>query len=296
MPAPTQPTPTLIVTEAFRQFGNSSPSAAQISTAISEGIEKVKRDIWAIGKKWRLLRTTQFLPLKVGVSRYANPTDYEQDLQEPGMVIFDGTSRGSLQAAASGTATLASSEAAQQSQAEGHLLAILSGTGTNQAEQIDDYNTTSKLATMRSSWGTTPAASDTYLIVDSTEPVQKAPWARRSLITDPFQSGKPSSAYEMAAGVSGYIELYPVPDKIYMLRRDYYANLLLVDTSVSLYNTIMRNWAGVFTAGVLAWLATHYDDTRAREVKAEYLGLIKHMQARELDEYNESNLKVRVMD
>lgn len=296
MSAPTQPTPTLIVTEALNQFGVSSPSSAQITRAIDYGLEKVKRDIWAIGKKWRLLRTTQYLPLKVGVSRYANPSDFEQDIQEPGMVLLDGSSRRTLQAAAAGTATLAAAEPASQTDAEGHLLVLTAGTGAGQGEQIDDYNSTTKVATMRANWTTTPVAGDSYLLVNAQYPISKHPWARRALITRPSDAGSPREAFEMGAGATGYIELYPVPDQVYAVRRDYYANLLLVDTSATLYNTILRNWAGVLTQGVLAWLMAGFDDTRSQKENLIYGGMLKQIQARELDDMNESNLQVRMAD
>ena len=295
MAAPTQPTPTLIVTEAYRQFGLTA-SAAQITTAIAEGIEKVKRDIWALGKRFKLLRTIQYKALKVGVSRYANPSDFEADVEGPGMSLLDGNSRSTLQGAAAGTATLAAAEGASQSQAEGHLLMITSGTGINQAEQIDDYDTSTKVATMRANWGTTPAAADAYLLVDSHYPVWKKAWPRRANYIQPMLAGKPREAFEMAGGSEGFIELYPVPDKVYGLKRDYYANLTLVDTSSDLYNVIMRNWAGVFTQGILVWIMASYDDTRRRTEEEIYRGMLKQLQANELDYHQQSNLQQKVID
>lgn len=296
MSAPTQPTSTLIVTEAYKQFGIASPTSAQLTRAIDYGIEKVKRDIWAIGKKWRILRTTQYLPVKVGVSRYANPSDFEQDIQEPGMVLLDGDSRRALQTAAAGTATLAAAEPAAQADAEGHLLMITTGTGSGQAEQIDDYNSTTKVATMRANWTTTPAAADTYLLVNANYPIQKLPWVRRALLGRPQDPGRPRQAFEMGAGPTGYIELYPVPDQVYGVKRDYYANLLMVDLTSTLYSAILRNWCGVLTQGVLCWLMSGYDDTRSKEQGAIYGGMLKQLQGRELDEMNESNLQVRMAD
>lgn len=296
MAAPTAPTTTLIVTEAYRQFGVSSPTAGQLATAIAEGIEKVKRDIWVIGKRWKILRTTQYIPLRKGVSRYANPTDFETDLVEPALSLLDGVHSGVLQTAAAGTATLAAADTAQQDDAEGKLLLITSGTGVNQAEQIDDYDATTKVATMRANWGTTPAGADGYLIVDRQIPITKRTRTDRNRIDRPGQMGEPCEAFDMAAGAAGYIELYPVPKQAYGLKRDYYANLLLVDITGTLYPYILRNWAGILTQGVLAWLYEAYDDTRAQGAKTAYANMLNFLKARELDGHDDSTLQQRVSE
>ena len=296
MAAPTAPTTTLIVTEAYRQFGISSPTAGQLATAIAEGIEKVKRDIWAMGKRWKLLRTTQYIPIRKGVSRYANPTDFETDMVEPGLSLLDGVHSGTLQTAAAGTADLAAADTAVQDDAEGKLLLITSGTGVNQAEQIDDYNATTKRATMRANWGTTPVTGDGYLIVNRQKPIEKFPRTRRNLIERPGQMGEPYEAYDMAAGAAGFIELYPVPQMAYGLKRDYYANLLLVDITGTLYPYILRNWAGVLTQGVLAWLYEGYNDSRSQVAKVAYANMLNFLKARELDGHDDSTLQQRVSE
>lgn len=294
MAAPTAPTTTLIVTEAYRQFGISSPTAGQLATAIAEGIEKVKRDIWALGKRWKILRTTQYLTIRKGVSRYANPSDFESDMVEPAISVLDGVYTGALQTAAAGTATLAAADGASQDFVEGKLLFITSGTGVNQAEQVDDYNATTKVATMRASWGTTPAAADGYLIVDRHIPITKYPRTDRNKIERPGQLGMPREAYDMAAGPVGFIELYPVPEKTYGLKRDYYASLLMVDITGTLYPYILRNWAGVLTQGVLAWLFEGYDDSRAQAAKISYAGMLNFLKAREMDGHDDSALQMTV--
>lgn len=294
MTAPTAPTTTTIVTEAYRQFGISNPTAGQLSTAISEGIEKVKRDIWAMGKRWKLLRTTQYIPIRKGVSRYANPSDFESDMQEPGINLLDGIYSGALQTAAAGTATLAAADGATQDQVEGQLLLITSGTGVNQAEQVDDYNATTKVATMRANWSTTPVAADGYLVVNRQVPISKYPRTDRNRIERPGQMGEPREAYDMSAGANGFIELYPVPDRQYGLKRDYYAGLLLVDIVGTLYPYILRNWAGVLTQGCLAWLYEGYDDSRSQNAKLSYASMLNFLKARELDGHDDSNLQSKV--
>lgn len=295
MSAPTQPTTTTIVTEAYRQFGISNPSAGQLATAIAEGIEKVKRDIWELGKKWKLLQTTQYIPISQGVSRYANPSDFESDVQEPAFSILDGVNSGVLQTADTSNAVLASDATTDRGAVEGHLLLITSGTGVNQAEQVKDY-TFPPNAVMRTTWGVTPAGGDGYLVVDKHYPVAKLTRTRRNELTQPWYPGTPREVYQTGKGPGGYVELFPVPDRAYGLKRDYFSNLLLVDITSTLYNYILRDWAGVFTQGTLAWLSEGYDDTRAQRIKADYAAMLRMLGARELDGHDESNLVQKVGD
>ena len=277
-------------------MGLSSPSAAQLTRATDYGLEKVKRDIWTLTKKWKLLRTTQYLGIRAGVSRYANPSDFEADIQEPGMAILDGNSRSTIQTASGANITLAAAEAVGQAQAEGNLLMLTSGTGANQAEQIDDYSTTTKVAVLRAALTTLPVAGDGYLVVEKHWPITKKPWSRRNQLVQPGLQARPYEAYEMGSGSTGYVELYPVPDRVYGLKRDYYANLLMVDLSSTLYTVILRNWAGVLTQGVMAWIEAGYDDTRRKTEEQIYRGMLTQLKAMETDLMDESNLQQQVSD
>jgi len=294
MAEPTQPTATTIITEAYRRWANITPTAGQITTATSEAIEKVKRDIWIKGKKWRSLITTRFDITRAGVSRVSNPTDFETSYD---MTLFDGPSRSTLQTAATGTATLASSESIVQGDAEGAMLIITSGTGVNQGRQIDDYNASTKVATMAQNWTTTPAAGDGYLIGLYSYEVNKRDIQTRDRYRLQGLKDRPLEYFPLGSGSEGYYELSPTPDKVYGIMRRYYANLLRVDLSASIYNVILRNWAGILTQGVYVWLLSGESDRRYREQEAIYQAMLRELAARELEFHSDnSNLQARITD
>ena len=124
MAIPTQPTLTILVTEALKRAGYTSPSASQITRA-ADWIEEVKWDIWNLSKKWKSLYVTAYGVTAKGVSRYAMPSDYDHDLS---ISMLDADHKGTLQAATPSTATLAATESMTENYAQGKLLLISSGT------------------------------------------------------------------------------------------------------------------------------------------------------------------------
>jgi hypothetical protein len=70
----------------------------------------------------------------------------------------------------------------------------------------------------------------------------------------------------------------------------------MVDTGSTLYSTILRNWGGILTQGVLTWLQAGYDDTRRKVEEQIYVAMLRQLQAGESDLMNESNLQQQVVD
>ena len=294
MAAPTQPTTTSIVTEAYRRyFGVTSytPTSTQINTAISEGIEKVKRDMWALSQRWRPLMKIGYDMTVKGISKYPYPADYERmKLIE----ILEGTSTGTLQSATSTSATLAAAEGISQDEAEGALLAITSGTGVDQALQIDDFNTTTKAVTMAESWTTTPTATSTYLVAVTQYLLWKEDMLQRARLRKPFLKARPTDYHPIDDIYSGSYELTPIPDKVYVVRMEYYVNLLLLDTSATIYNKLLYNWAGLWTQGVYTWLLESFSDSRYRGQEQIYTAMLRRMAAKESDYHNQAGLQMKV--
>jgi len=274
---PSQPTATTIVTEAYNLAGISSPSAAQIVRATNYGLEKVKRDIMNLGKAWKPLLITAYHITKAGVSHYANPSDFSVDFSVGHMT---GTHSGALTAVASASVmTLAADEDVTQAFAEGKWLLITSGTGTKQAEQIDDYNATTKVATLRQSLTTAPAAGDGYLIVDSVADLARRPLQLYDKYMGSGTKAAPTMYFLIETAAYGEIAVYPVPDAVAGLRYKYYADLLKTDLDSALYSTILRRWAGVFTQGAFVWVLQDNDDTRAETEKQVYFGMLANLAA-----------------
>lgn len=294
MAAPTQPSETNIVTEAYNRLGEDSPASADLTRAITYGLSYVKQRIWLKHKHWKLLTTTVYDMTVAGVSKYDVPTDYEADLQ---VSILEGSTTGTLQAAASGTATLAAAEGISQADAEGKLLVITSGTGVDQANQIDNYDTSTKIATMAETWVTTPAASDGYLIPDSQYDLEKKHIKDRDTLLKPWNKERPEFWFMLGTGNRADYELYPVPDKVYAIQMRYYANLLRLDTAGTLYDLVLYNWKDVLVQGVLAWLLDQESDNRYPRQEAIFQDMLNRLAGREVDyQHDLSNLQASLQD
>ena len=292
MAAPTQPTATSIVTEAYRKYGISSPGTAVVNTAISEGIEKVKRDMWALSQRWKPLIKFGYDMTVKGISKYPYPADYEF---LKSIAVWEGTATGTFQGGAVGTSTLAATEAITQDSAEGALLAITSGQGVDQAVQIDDYNTTTKVAIHAESLTTAPNASSTYLVAVQQYMLGKEDSLGLRGKSSPTLNGRPHTYYPLDDIYSGKYELELVPDKVYLLRMEYYANLLLIDVADTpgLYNKLLYNWAGVWTQGVYTWILDQYEDARYHAQEQIYTAMLRRLAAKDSDYHNQSQLQAR---
>lgn len=284
MTMPIAPTGTTIVTESLTRFLNGGvPEAAEITRALDYGLEKVKRDIMGIGKKWKPLDTTIYRVTKVGVSHYDNPVDFEQNAS---VAIMTGTHTGALSNVASTSVmTLAATEDALQREAEGKYLLITSGTGVNQAEIIDDYNPTTKVVTLAAALTTQPATSDGYMIVNSIKDLVSISADRYDQFQYPGVPGAPLRYAPYTDDTVGKIALHPVPDAVYGVKRRYYQDLMKMDISGTRYSTILRRWANIFEQGVYVWKLGEDDDRYSVENQV-YQGQLVALAAHDLEGFD----------
>jgi hypothetical protein len=181
-------------------------------------------------------------------------------------------------------------ETAGVDQVEGRMLLITSGTGVDQAVQVYTYNPTSKLAVMAEAFGTTPAGGDGYLICDEFKELDIEPPDRRNQIIRSTDQGEPVSCFPIDDENYGYVELYPVPDKIYGLKKEYFADLRRVDITSTLYLTkLLRRWAHIFEQGVYVWTLGE-DDNRYQQEFQIYTKMLQDLRAREGDLMNITDL------
>lgn len=288
MSMPTAPTATTIVTEALKRFLNGgTPEAAEITRATDYGLEKVKRDIMGIGKKWRPLLKTVYDITKVGVSHYANPVDYETDNS---VGLMTGSHTGALSAVGGASSvTLAADEDATQGEVEGKWLLITSGTGVDQARQVDDYNVSTKVCTMAEAYTTEPIATDGYIVVNNITDLTKLKVDRYDQYKYPGVPGTPQRYAFIPNDTVGQIALHPVPNAIFGLRRRYYIDLLKLDTAIAIYSTILRRWCNVFEQGVFVWKLREDDDRYSEENKI-YQQMLMNLLATDLDGFDASKI------
>ena len=262
------PTATLIVTEALTAQNNgTAPSdAAEITRGIDYGLEKVKRDLMQLGKKWRPLLKTDYAVTIAGDADYANPSDFEAYRK---VRLMSGDHADTLSAVASTSVmTLKADEDATKVQVDGKWLLITSGTGVNQAKQIKSYVFATKVATMAEAFSTSPVLGDGYLIVNNMKGLSEYGRGIFEALAWDWYPGTPARFTVVENATVGFMRLHPVPNAVFGLERTYYADLMKLDItegSTLLYSSILRRWAGLFTQGVYVWALGEDDDRYPRE-------------------------------
>jgi hypothetical protein len=265
MAIPTQPTATLITTEAYKIMGISSPTTAQITRATDYGMEIVKSDLKDLGLEWDFLRTTGYLVTTVGVGHVQLPTDFAKLIS---VRIMEGSHRGTASAGAASNITLESTYGGG-SDTVGKYIVITGGTGSGQSRQIKSYDSSTRIATVDSAWTTNPDNTSTYLIVDTFRELDhKNLYEASSSLTLPNRPGSPQKAFIKSDAAEGDIYFDVTPDKLYGIQVEYYADILKVDLSSTLYSRILRLLNGLFIQGVLVWLLQ--DDARATLERSVY--------------------------
>jgi hypothetical protein len=289
MTVPAQPTVASIATSALTRFYNGvAPETDELTLAETDGFEKVKRDLMALGRKWHSLLKTSYSVTIANVGKYANPSDYKED-RAVGLMLpllpLNATPTLSVVTSASNV-TLSATEAAVLADVQGSYLLLISGTGANQAEQIITYSATSKVAVLRAALGTLPVVGDGYRIVKEVVDLHK--WPDKlfyKFATPPV--GEPDHYMTLPNTATGDTALMPIPGGVYGLRRSYYADLLLMDADVAvnpLFGTILRKWQLIFEQGVYVWKLGEDDDRWERE-NGIYQGLLMALMVKELDGY-----------
>jgi len=292
MALPVQPSLSVLCTEGIKRSGYPSPSAAQITRAES-WIEEVKWDIWDIAKKYKSLLVASYGVTTKGISRYANPSDFESDLS---ITILDGEHKGTLQAASTCTATLDSNEEITEDEAQGKMLLITSGDIVGSCSQISAYNTNTKVATVIPDFYSTPSGTEDYMIVDTHYMLSQEHIVRRDEALSPGDKQIPTHYFPIGQGTAdsdetGEFELYPTPDDIYGIQLRYYANLMLVDLSSNLMATLYRRWRNLFIQGVMMKSLQNDRDARYVNEMTIYNRMLQELKSKEVYGMDLNNMR-----
>lgn len=267
MALPTDPTATTIVTEAWNSAGESSPSSDQLTRATGQWLQEVFNDIWLEGMKTgntrlKTLQETLVDCSTLGVRTYSLAEDMDEEVV---VEVLDGDRRGTAQAAASTTITLAAADDGTEENTEGRWILITSGTGVDEIKQITDFNESTKVATIESAWTATPTASSTYLVVDLEQQIEEIDM--EEMPTASPAMGKPTA---FAKYNRQLIFDRPWDLSTYGIRIRYFMNIHQVDLttgSSTRITRIYRNWQDVLKQGVLWKCLRDQDDDR---YQAEY--------------------------
>jgi hypothetical protein len=286
MAIPTQPTESSIITKAYRLYKEKSPTSQEITNA-GDAIAMVKSDIMNQGREWSPLRDLAYVTMTENVNHIQAPTDYSKLLHAS---VLDGTRRDTAQAGAASTITLAASDSGTENDTEAKLIVITGGTGEGQARAIQDYNSSTKVATVDSSWDTNPDATSTYLVVDSQYELEMSSIWNYDEIHRTHLKDRPTTIYHQADDAEGDFYFDYAPDKAYVIQLRYYTDIRKMDTDTGTnvrYARILRIFEQLFVQGVFSWLLQ--DDSRYQGEVAKYSSLLIRMAGEFLypDHYNQ---------
>lgn len=295
MAAPVAPTLATLVAEALAKAGESSPASALTTRGQDKWMEEIKSDIHMRTKTLKSLQKDIGIVFNKGQSRYSMPTDFAGQ-GEVSIRVLDGANTGTLQTAASTSATLASSFSATEDFMIGKEILITSGTGLNSFSQVTAWSNSTKVATVSPAWQTTPAASDGYLVVETYKDLEEGPiWNYdRAIFTMTKQ--KPSAFYPTGDVDYNEIILNCPPDKAYGGIIRYYVNLMTVDLASTLMSTLYQRWRNVWIQGVYARRLQDIDDDRAKSEMQTYFNMLQVMVSQEQYGNTLSNLQATVGD
>ena len=253
MALPGDPTLTTTSNEAWAKAGIASPTAAQTTRMQTEWLYEILNDIWntSVASGNTRLETLQETLIDVSIrgQRYVTlAVDFDE---EATVMILDGDDRGTAQAGAATTVTLASDEDITQANARGKYILITGGTGENGYKEITAFNETTKVATVESAWTTNPASGSTYLIVEKTHgPLDEISIDEMDEIA-PTAEGIPTRfcKYNLQIIFDRALNL-----STYGILIRHYLNIHEVDLTAARTIAMLQNWRSVIQAG-LTWKA-----------------------------------------
>jgi len=285
MAAPTAPTASNIVTEAFKKTGIGDPTATQITRATDYFLEEVKDDIYNRAEQdghvqMKTLQSWDVQSTTIGISKYAVPSDFDSEMT---LTFLNGTHTGTATAGAAKTVTLAADEDAAVAAVEGKFILITGGTGENEFRQVTDYNSTTMVATVLTAWGTNPDNTSTYRIIDHTTELDEENIEAFGGVGSIFDKGTPSGFCKFSEDGSEYLMLdKPSDASTYGLLLRYYLNIHKIDLSSDHYTKLLTNWRTVLTYGVAAKVAENEDDDKFAAATQRYEAALKTLFIKEL--------------
>lgn len=283
MATPTDPTIATLCTEGWKKTGV-TPSTAELTRAETEFLQEIFNDIWnrSVLTGNTRLKTLQTSLTSISV-KGTRTIDLSEDFDEEySVVILDGSVRGTAQAGASTTLTLASSDTMTASRALGKYIYTTGGTGSNQLRQITDLNATTKVSTVDSAWTVTPGVSTTYLIVERVQICDEDNDLGEYDFYLPATAGRPSFYKKFGRQ---FLFDRPFDLSTYGVLIRYYKNLNQVDLtegSTTLITRILRNWRSVLTQGIYWKVCTTQNDTQEATAKKDYEQMVSALLVKEI--------------
>lgn len=320
--APSQPTATTIVTEAYNRYGVKTPTAEQLSRGINFGLENVKDIMCLKSRKWKMLRAKYCMMLAPNMSIQTPYLDDMGQLIELAIWESDDIER----AHGSGFSSiinwpLNASETRTREQLQGrHLvsysqaaddLAFPTGNQLCDIAQIISYHPTTQAAEMVGNQLFQVPASGTsyYRTLSSRLPITiKKLSSYNQDVMYPSTKGKPTQAYmstymfgtfgdsEFSTYEDSMLYFDKTADKPYFIEWYYYADLQKISLSSDRYVNILRRWKPLLTQGVYIWLLGDNSDDRYKNESTIFNQMLTALAGQEIDGLDVSDIQRTVSD
>ena len=273
MAIPTLRTVTEVVTQALKHAGRTSPTTDEISAGSTHLLRQVIKDITSRGLVFPELLSHYVLGTTAGLSSYALPADI--DKFQKAQVLDASTFEGYTGTAQSGTASTIRVAATLNeptiTQLRGKYIGIYEGTGINQIRQGVNWNNSTKDFSISPDWTTNPDSSSKYLIGAIHKPLDQKIYESDFLrIQSPFLLGPPTHCFLDSLN----LQVYPTPDKVYLLWLTYYAHPDRIDTTSTVFRTILTIHENVFVQGIAVKGGQRWDEDRYEREYGIYQDLL----------------------
>lgn len=262
MAVPGDPSVESIILQGMKEGGQYTITAG--STPYTEfksyQFQSIKSEMWAACKTDKLLETEAVLLTAIGVSPVTLPSDFDSEIR---VVLYDADDgyRGTAQAGATATMTLASTFSSTAEELHGRYLFTLSGTGSGQVRQIVDYDDSTKIATVHADWTTAPDSTTGYMVATAEFELSRKDYQRQVRTRN-----RPSIYGRTGIG----LQVSPAPDKIYPMIMIYRSNMTRLDEAGSLFVKHLRERQSLWIQGVKTKTMLRYDDDRYSMEKANW--------------------------
>jgi hypothetical protein len=274
--APSNPTQSELISEALAMSGEYDPSSSLITRA-NLWFEEIKNDIWRKEKKLKSLQKTCYAVFQSGQSRYSYPSSFSSDLS---LTILDGQNRGTAQGGTVSSITLSSSDPNTDGDLIGREILITSGLGVGSFSQITGYNSTTKLADVTPDFDTAPDGTSTYMIKDVEYDLEQRPISDFKMFQQ-VGNGRPGYFFPLGDEDYGEFILNQPPDKVYGARIRYYANIMTLDTSDTLFSNLLLQWRNIWLQGIVYRRLRDANDDRSNDEFVKYRGELQSLINRE---------------
>lgn len=314
MAGPTQPTATTIVTEALARYGVKSPTAAQISRAITQGLEYTKDLICLRSRKWNVLRFKSYYQVGPKQSIMRLPSDLGSITR---IGVWDSDNymlMGSPNVASQTTIKLNNSETRTASQLEGKWIVFDSTAGSElvgaglvgvlpvYVSQIVRYTASTKSASVYPPVKYLGTTYSSYSILGYKTPVSvKMASEYLDDIHFPEIPGRPTQAYindytewdtNAVVDINGTsVQFDYTTDKCYTFEILHHLDLQQIDLSDARYNNVLRKWKALLTQGVFVWLLEDNSDDRMINQQEKFGNMLSILGGQEIEGYDVSDLQ-----